>query len=244
MRRLLLALVLALAATVLVTAPVTAVDSSAATLGVKREPRVNGVARYTHQLVAAPGRYAEKPSKIRYQWLRGQEPIAGATHRTYAIQPGDVGVRLRVRLTVLAPGYDPLEVTSRPTPTVRHRVDVRRTVRYHVETRGRITTGVKQFRAQAQQTYEDPRGWRAAGIRFVPVAHGGAFTLVLAQANCVAGALHATPSFPSPAACSPGATTTSPRSASTAKAIRPRSSACSPSPPARPPNAPATPSPA
>jgi hypothetical protein len=86
---------------------------------------------------------------------------------------------------VLAPGYDPLEVTSRPTPTVRHRVDVRRTVRYHVETRGRITIGVKQFRAQAQQTYEDPRGWRAAGIRFVPVAHGGAFTLVLAQASLV-----------------------------------------------------------
>jgi hypothetical protein len=182
MRRLLLALVLALAATVLADAPVAA-DVTAATLGVKHQPRVTGVARYTHTLVAAPGRYTAKPSKIRYQWLRGDDAIAGATGRRYEIRPEDVGARLRVQLTVLAPGYDPLEVRTRPTPTVRHRVDVRRTVRYHVETRGRITTSVKQFRAQAQQTYEDPRGWRAAGIRFVPVAHGGAFTLVLSQAS-------------------------------------------------------------
>jgi hypothetical protein len=195
MRRLLLALVLALTSTALAAAPATAgggasdtaVAASAqeATLGVKRQPRVKGVARYTHALVAAPGRYSEKPSKIRYQWLREDEPVAGATGRRYAIQPQDVGTRLRVRLTVLAPGYEPLEVVTHPTPEVRHRVDVRRTVRYHVETRGRITTSLKQFRTQAQQTYEDPRGWRAAGIRFVPVAHGGAFTLVLSQASLV-----------------------------------------------------------
>lgn len=196
MRRLLLALVLALTGSLL-----SAVSGSAAaagetgtaataaaqqsTLEVKRRPRVKGVARYTHTLVAAPGRYQEKPSRIRYQWLRGDKPVAGATGRQYAIAPRDVGERLRVRLTVVAPGYDPLTVVTRPTPVVRHRVDVRRTVRYHVETRGRITTSLKQFKAQAQQTYEDPRGWRAAGIRFVPVAHGGAFTLVLAQAALV-----------------------------------------------------------
>src|SRR3954462_14846228 len=194
MRRLLLALVLALTSTVLAAAPVRAgagavhnavAPAHRATLEVKRQPRVKGVARYTHTLVAAPGRYRAKPSKISYQWLRGADPITGATGRRYAIEPQDVGVRLRVRLTVSAPGYDPREVVTRPTPKVRDRVDVRRTVRYHVETRGRITTSLKQFRAQAQQTYEDPRGWRAAGIRFVPVAHGGAFTLVLSQASLV-----------------------------------------------------------
>jgi hypothetical protein len=68
---------------------------------------------------------------------------------------------------------------------VRHRVDVRRVVRYHVETRGKITTSLKKFKKQAQQTYEDPRGWRGAGIEFAPVARGGAFTLVLAQASRV-----------------------------------------------------------
>jgi len=146
---------------------------------------VKGVARFTHTLDAHPGRYVATPSKVTYQWLRGRQPVAGATDKKYAVQPEDVGLRLRVLLTVLSPGYQPLELVTEPTPKVRHRVDVRRTVRYHVETRGRITTSLEQFKAQAQQTYEDPRGWRGAGIRFVPVAHGGAFTLVLAQASRV-----------------------------------------------------------
>ena len=146
---------------------------------------VKGVARFTHTLDAHPGRYVATPSKVTYQWLRGRQPVAGATDKKYAVQPEDVGLRLRVLLTVLSPGYQPLELVTEPTPKVRHRVDVRRTVRYHVETRGRITTSLEQFKAQAQQTFEDPRGWRGAGIRFVPVAHGGAFTLVLAQASRV-----------------------------------------------------------
>ena len=146
---------------------------------------VKGVARFTHTLDAHPGRYVATPSKVTYQWLRGRQPVAGATDKKYAVQPEDVGLRLRVLLTVLSPGYQPLELVTEPTPKVRHRVDVRRTVRYHVETRGRITTSLRQFKAQAQQTFEDPRGWRGAGIRFVPVAHGGAFTLVLAQASRV-----------------------------------------------------------
>jgi hypothetical protein len=154
-----------------------------ATLRPKGGQAVKGLARFTHSLQANPGRYNASPSKVTYQWLRGTRPVPGATGRTYEIRPEDVGARLRVRLTVLSPGYQPLEVVTDPTATIRHRVDVRRTVRYHVETRGRITTSLKQFRSQAQQTYEDARGWRAAGIRFVPVAHGGAFTLVLSQAS-------------------------------------------------------------
>jgi len=154
-----------------------------ATLAAKRGQKIAGEARWTHTLVARPGKYTAKPSKVTYQWLHGKTPIGGATGRKYEIRPEDVGARLRVQLTVLAPGYQPLQLVTRPTAVVRHRIDVRRTVRYHVETRGRITTSLKEFRAQAQQTYEDPRGWRAAGIRFVPVKSGGAFTLVLAQAS-------------------------------------------------------------
>ncbi|HET9420066.1 MAG TPA: DUF3152 domain-containing protein, partial [Nocardioides sp.] len=70
---------------------------------------------------------------------------------------------------------------------VQHRVDVRRTVRYRVRTRGSIVADVKEFRRLAQQTYEDPRGWRAKGVRFVPVAKGGSFTLWLAAAATVPG---------------------------------------------------------
>jgi hypothetical protein len=146
---------------------------------------IKGVARFARTLEVRPGRYSATPSTVRFQWLRGRRPIAGASHERYEIRPGDVGARLRVLLTVRAPGHQPLEVTTEPTPRVRHRVDVRRIVRYHVETRGRITTSLNRFKAQAQETYEDPRGWRGAGIEFVPVARGGAFTLVLSQAGRV-----------------------------------------------------------
>ena len=68
-----------------------------------------------------------------------------------------------------------------------HRVDVHRTVRYHVETRGTITTSLKEFVRQAQQTFDDPRGWRGAGIEFRRVARGGSMTLVLSEASRVPG---------------------------------------------------------
>ena len=57
---------------------------------------------------------------------------------------------------------------------MRHRVDVRRAVRYHVETRGRITTSLKAFVRQAQETFDDPRGWRGAGIEFRAGERGAA----------------------------------------------------------------------
>ncbi len=162
-------------------APTAPVERAA--LKAKGGQKIKGVARWTHALVARAGRYNAKPSKVTFQWLHGRKPIADATGKRYEIRPDDVGARLRVRLTVLSPGYRPLDVVTKPTPVVRHRVDVRRTVRYHVETRGKITTSLKEFRTQAQQTYNDPRGWRAAGIRYVPVKRGGAFTLVLAEAS-------------------------------------------------------------
>jgi uncharacterized protein DUF3152 len=166
-------------------APTTAVQRS--TLTAQGGQAITGVPRFTHTLDARPGRFSATPSKITYQWLRAGRPIAGATEKKYELQADDVGARLAVQLTVLAPGYQPLQVTSDPTPRIEHRVDARRVVRYHVETRGRITTSVKEFRTLAQETYDDPRGWRGAGIRFVPVTRGGAFTLVLSQASLVPG---------------------------------------------------------
>ena len=112
------------------------------------------MARWTHTLAVRQGRYSAEPSSVTFQWLRSGSPVADASGKRYAIRPEDVGTRLRVQLTVEAPGYRPLDVVTDPTPVVKHRIDVRRTVRYHVETRGRISTSVKEFRTQAQQTYE------------------------------------------------------------------------------------------
>jgi hypothetical protein len=148
-----------------------------ATMTAKRQ-RVLGEARYTHSLKARPGRFSAPDPTVRYEWPDG------STGRTYRIRPGDVGSKVLLRITAKAPGYQPLTVKARSL-RVRYRVDVRRKVTYQVETRGHITTSLKEFRAQAQQTYEDARGWRSSGIQFTPVAHGGSFTLVLAQASLV-----------------------------------------------------------
>lgn len=156
-----------------------------ATLKAKGGQKVVGVPRYTRTLVAKAGSWSARPSRIRYQWLRFGEPVPGATARRHRIAVEDVGKRLRVAITVKAPGYKALTVTTDRTPRIGHRVDARRTIRYHVETRGRITTSLRTFVRQAQQTFDDPRGWRGAGIVFRRVARGGSMTLVLSEASRV-----------------------------------------------------------
>jgi len=141
-----------------------------------------GTARYTQTLTARPGRWSEPGMQVSYEWRSGGQVVAGETGQRYELGPEDVGRRVQVRITATAPGLSPVTVTETRGP-VKHRVDVRRVVRYSVETRGRITAPLGEFRNQAQATYDDPRGWRSAGIEFRRVAHGGAFTLVLAQAS-------------------------------------------------------------
>lgn len=158
-----------------------------ATLRNKVAPSVNGILRFTHTVRARPGRWSTTPTRVRYQWYRSGREIAGATGQRYAFAPRDVGRHVRVRVEVKAPGYRASKRISPRGERVAHRLDVRRTVRYHVETRGAITTSLIEFRRQAQQTYGDPRGWRGAGIRFREVASGGSFTLVLAEASTVPG---------------------------------------------------------
>lgn len=68
-----------------------------------------------------------------------------------------------------------------------------KTVTYVVETRGKIKASLTEFKAQANATLNDLRGWAAVGLNFKEVARGGDFTLVLSQAGMV-------PSF-SPSGC-------------------------------------------
>ncbi len=154
---------------------------------VRQRPAVHGVARFGRTVVADPGQWRTRPTRVSYQWLRRGKAIPGATRPRYTYQPTDVGARVRVEVRASAPGYHPRSARSGQAAPVGHRVGVRRTVTYHVETRGRITSSVKEFRRLAQRTFEDPRGWRGKGIVFRPVARGGAFTLVLAEASRVPG---------------------------------------------------------
>jgi len=63
---------------------------------------------------------------------------------------------------------------------------VTRVITYSVATRGAVRSNLGEFIANAEATYADARGWRAAGIRFDRVATGGDFTLWLATPDEVA----------------------------------------------------------
>jgi hypothetical protein len=76
-----------------------------------------------------------------------------------------------------------------PTPTQGtvegYAIPVTRRVTYSVTTRGRTTASLAVFKRQVQETYDDPRGWRAGGVEFRRVRRGGDFTLVLSTAGAV-----------------------------------------------------------
>ncbi|GAA1919364.1 hypothetical protein GCM10009737_21120 [Nocardioides lentus] len=146
-------------------------------------PRVTGDLRYGRTLRATAGRWTRAPQATRFQWFRGPDPIRGARAQRYTVRPEDVGRRLSVRVTARRDGAGRAWARSRWTDGVGHRVAVRRTVTYSVETRGRVVVGLRGFRRQAQATYDDPRGWRGEGVRFRRVARGGDVSLVLAEAD-------------------------------------------------------------
>ncbi|MCR1782143.1 DUF3152 domain-containing protein [Nocardioides carbamazepini] len=148
-------------------------------------PSYDGARKYGRTLKADPGTWAPAPERIGYQWLRDGVPISGEVSRRHEIVPEDVGHRLDLVVVVGATGYADTAVQVR-VGRVKHRVGVRRTVRYSVRTRGAVGgVDVADFRRLAQETYDDPRGWRARGVRFRQVKHGGAFTLWLSQARLV-----------------------------------------------------------
>ena len=154
-------------------------------------PRLEGVMRYQRTVSADLGGVRPAAGSVRWHWLRDGAPVAGSRHR-YRLDVADVGHRLRLAVVYRRDGYRPLRTLS-AARLVMQRVPVRRSFTYSVRTRGPVTASVATFARQAQQTYDDPRGWRAAGFAFHRVRRGGDFTLVLATAAMV-------PSFSS--ACS------------------------------------------
>ena len=157
-----------------------------ADLTVEDRPVAGGVPRYTRILTAAAPRLRPRADVVRYRWLRDDRPVAGARGRTHRLGVEDVGHRLRVQATVRREGYRTKRLLSR-SRTVLHLAPLRRTVTYHVETRGAVTANLVEFRRQAQETFDDARGWRATGTAFRQVRRGGDFTLVLAVARAVPG---------------------------------------------------------
>ncbi len=63
------------------------------------------------------------------------------------------------------------------------RVAVTLSVTYDVSTRGAVTASLAEFKTQANQTLNDGRGWSSMNVRFVEVASGGKFSLILATSD-------------------------------------------------------------
>jgi surface antigen len=64
-----------------------------------------GRAHLGRRLTVAPGTYAPADARVSYTWLRGNQPIDGATGPSYVVEVGDVGRRLSVRVDLRHPGY-------------------------------------------------------------------------------------------------------------------------------------------
>src|SRR5262249_46290153 len=68
-------------------------------------PSISGTARDGETLTADPGTWSGSQATFAYQWVACASTgtsctdIPGATQKTYAVQPEDVGERLRVRVT-------------------------------------------------------------------------------------------------------------------------------------------------
>lgn len=144
-------------------------------------PTVSGTRRYGRTVSATAGRWSTTGLTVRYRWFRDASPISGATKRRHTIAPGDVGHRLRLRVTVSKRHHRTTSVTV-SAGTVRHRRDAHRTMTYSVRRDG-ARADLATFRRQVAQTLADARGWRGAGVRFREVRSGGDVTLVLAKAS-------------------------------------------------------------
>jgi hypothetical protein len=156
-----------------------------------RRPTMSGSAKYGKTLTGRPGAFSRK-ADLDYRWLRDGRPIRGAGGRHYRVRSADVGHRIAFRVRATRAGFATVTAVSRQKRVTNLR-SVRRTVTYSVATRGSVRASLSTFERLAQETYDDPRGWRAMGVRFKRVSSGGDFTLVLSQASKV-------PSFSS--ACS------------------------------------------
>ena len=84
------------------------------TFAVKAKPKVTGVAKVGKQLRAVTSVFTPRPTSIRYQWLRGNKVIKGATKAAYKVTRKDRGRQLRVRVTAARKGYATKVVTSKP----------------------------------------------------------------------------------------------------------------------------------
>ncbi|WP_166139387.1 hypothetical protein [Nocardioides ochotonae] len=80
-------------------------------------PLVTGRAQVGVRLTADAGSWSAGAS-LGYQWLRGNQPIVGATRASHVVTAADRGRRLRVRVSGTLAGYTTTVLVSAPTASV------------------------------------------------------------------------------------------------------------------------------
>jgi surface antigen len=81
-------------------------------------PSVSGTPQVGVQLSASAGSWSPGNGTYTYQWLADGSPIADATASTFTPTATQLGARLRARLTITAPGYTTVHVSTDPTVAV------------------------------------------------------------------------------------------------------------------------------
>lgn len=85
----------------------------AATLGNIKPPRISGKFVVGKKLTASAGKWAQRPTKVTYQWLRNGHAIKGAHKSKYKLKSKDKGKKVSVRVTASAPKHADGHATSR-----------------------------------------------------------------------------------------------------------------------------------
>ena len=163
---------------------VTAVSAKPELTNTER-PAIRGIPRQGRVLHAFAGRWTPRRDETRFRWLRDGKPIPGARTRHLRLGADDVGARIGLEVRAHSEGHGWGLAKAKNTAPIGYGRPVRRRVTYSIATRGPVRANLGEFARQAQETYADPRGWRAGGIEFRRVRYGGHFTLMLSTAAMV-----------------------------------------------------------
>ncbi len=82
-------------------------------------PTVRGKKRVGKTLTASPGSWSPDGLTVKYQWLRDDKAVQGATARRYRLKKANKGHRVSVRVTVSIAGYTTASKTSKDTPKIK-----------------------------------------------------------------------------------------------------------------------------
>lgn len=78
---------------------------------------ISGSLAINETLTAVPGTWSIKPAAFKYQWLRDDAVIVGATAATYRVSAADIGHSVHVRINPSTGAFAPAAVTAHTDPS-------------------------------------------------------------------------------------------------------------------------------